>query len=427
MESGSTALSLLVVAAAAALAPLLAELLRKARIPTVLFELLLGIVLGPYVLGWIESTPFIESLSLLGLAFLMLLAGYETDLKSLKGEPLTRASIAWLVTLALGLGAGALLMYTDFVLSELLIGLCLTTTALGVLVPMMHDRGQSDTTFGRFVMGAGTAGEFAPIIAVTILLTGDQPFREVLLLAAFIVVAVVGALLAARPQPPGWVALLQKHLHTSSQLPVRLAVLLLSAMVYLASELGLDTILGAFTAGVLLRMLRPPAQADELDSRLEGIGFGFLVPLFFIVSGMHFDVDALRNDPATLLRVPIFFVLFLVVRGAPVLLVYRRVLSVRNRAALGLLQSTCLPLVVVITGIGIETGRMRSSNATALVAAAMLSVLVFPLAGFALMDESSDDVEADAGVGVGSDAGSFEGATDSQGPQPPMDPAADAL
>jgi Kef-type K+ transport system membrane component KefB len=358
----------------------------------------------------------------LGLAFLMLLAGYETDLKVLRGPPLTRATISWGATLVLGLLVGALLAVTDFVVSELLVGLCLTTTALGVLVPMMHDRGLGETRFGRYVMGAGTLGEFAPIIAVTILLTGDQPLREVALLTAFIVVAVVGALMAARPQPPNWIELLQKHFHTSSQLPVRIAVLLLSAMVFLAAELGLDTILGAFTAGVLLRILRHPSQASELDSRLEGIGFGFLVPVFFIVSGMHFDAGSLFNDPATLLRVPIFLGLMLLVRGTPVLLVYRGLISGRNRVALAIMQSTALPLVVVITGIGVETGTMRPQNATALVAAAMLSVLIFPLLGFGLMDPEPVGAPGDEPRGDHDredDDEHLDGV--------PVDPAADAL
>lgn len=376
---------LLVVAAAAVVAPLLADRLRRWRVPVVLFELLLGILIGPHAFDIVDIDPLLSDLSSIGLAFLMLLAGYEVDLSKMRGTPLNRATTSWVGSLALGLAVGFVLMESGFVRSELLVGLALTTTALGVLLPMLGDRGLLDSGIGRHILAAGTLGEFGPIVAIALLLSGENPLHEALVLIAFVVVAVGAAFLGSRPQPPAAIATVQRHMHTSAQLPVRIAVLLLAIMLWLAFDLGLDTILGAFTAGVILRLLRSEEQAEVLDPKLEALGFGFFIPVFFIVTGMGFAMDTLIDDPATLVRVPIFLVLFVVVRGLPALVVYRRDLPMRARAGLAIVQSTALPLVVVITTIGLEQGHMTEQNATALVGAAMLSVLVLPLLGFSVL------------------------------------------
>jgi len=277
------------------------------------------------------------------------------------------------------------LMISGFVISSLLVGLALTTTAIGTLLPMLRDRGLLETRFGDYLAAAGAVGEFAPIIAVTILLGSSSPTSEGVLLLAFVVLAIGVAWMASRPQPPRLVEIMQRHLSTSTQLPVRVIMLLITAMVAVASTLGLDMLLGAFAAGLIARLALHPEQAEALTPKLESIGFGFLIPVFFIVSGMKFDVTALWSEAGTAIRVPIFLGLFLIVRGLPALVVYRKLLSGTERLALALLQSTALPLLVVITEIGLATGRMRPENATALVGAGMLSVLVFPLAGFALL------------------------------------------
>jgi Kef-type K+ transport system membrane component KefB len=399
---------LVVVAAAAVVAPLLADRLRRWRVPVVLFELLLGILIGPDVLDLVEMNSLLDSLASIGLAFLMLLAGYEVDLDRMKGPPLKLASLAWAGSLVLGLFVGFVLMTEGFVRSELLVGLALTTTALGVLLPMLSDRGLMHTDVGRHALSAGTIGEFGPIVAIALLLSGENPLHEALVLVAFVVVAVAAAWLGSRPQPPAAIAMVQRHMHTSAQLPVRIAVLLLAIMLWLAFDLGLDTILGAFTAGVILRLLRSEEQADVLDPKLEGLGFGFFIPLFFVVTGMRFDLDSLLDDSSTMLRVPIFLVLFLVVRGLPALVVYRNLFAARARAGFAVIQSTALPLVVVITTIGLETEKMTPQNATALVGAAMLSVLVFPLLGFSMLptepapaDRSEEDEIEERGIDTG--------------------------
>lgn len=386
----STATSIVIIAAAAVVAPLLAELLRRWRIPSVLFELLLGIIIGPAVLGWVEVDEFIKGLSEFGLAILFFMAGYEIDFQRLKGAPLNRGSAGWIVSLALGLGLGVVLALEGFVLSSLLVGLALTTTAIGTLLPMLRDRGLLETRFGGFLTASGAVGEFGPILAITILLSASSPLTEAGLLVAFALLAVAVAAMATRPQPPALVEMLQRHLSTSTQLPVRIIILLIVGLVVVAADLGLDNLLGAFAAGMIARLALSPEQTTALTPRLEAIGFGFLIPIFFIVSGVNFDLDALLESPTTLLKVPLFLLLMLAVRGLPALVVYKGLLSGRQRVAMALLQATALPLLVVITEIGLSTDRMTTSNAAALVGAGMLSVLVLPLVGFAVLGDDEE-------------------------------------
>ena len=385
----SIALSLLVITAAAVLAPLLAEAFRRWRVPSVLFELLLGIIIGPFVLGWAQPSSFLVGVSELGLALLFFVAGYELDFRRLRGAPLNKGLLGWGVSLALGLGVGLVLMVQGFVVSSLLVGLCLTTTAIGTLLPMLKDRGLLETRFGDYLAGAGSVGEFGPVVAVTLLLGSSSPGLELLLMALFVAVAVGAAFVATRPQPPRVVEVLRRNLSTSAQLPVRVVVLLLVAMVAMATQLGLDMLLGAFAAGLIARLAMSEEQAEVLKPRIEALGFGFFIPVFFIASGMKFDVTQL-GDVGTIMRLVVFYLLLLAVRGLPALVIYRRDLPGRRRLALAFLQSTALPLLVVITTIGLDTGRMRPENATALVGAGMASVLMFPLVGFSLLGQGSD-------------------------------------
>ncbi|HEY5110220.1 MAG TPA: cation:proton antiporter [Acidimicrobiales bacterium] len=390
--SYETATSVFVIALAVAIAPLCSEVLRRWRIPSVLFELLLGILVGPAVLHWASLGQFVTGLSALGLCFLFFMAGYEIDFAKLSGHPLNRGVTGWLVSLALGLGVGVILLISGFVVSSLLIGLSLTTTAVGTLLPMLRDRDMLESPFGKFLIAAGTAGEFGPVVAVTVLLGAASPGTELILLVVFVVLAVGIALVASRPQPPRMVETMQRHLGTSTQLPVRIVLLLVTGLVLVASSLSLEVLLGAFAAGLIVRIAFSREQAEAMQPRLESIGFGFLIPVFFVVSGMEFHARELFGNVSTLERVPIFLGLFLVVRGLPAFVVYVRILGLRQRAALGILQSTALPLLVVITQIGLATHHMLPVNATALVGAGMVSVLLFPLVGFAVAGKDAGPI-----------------------------------
>lgn len=391
--SYATATSVFAIAIAVAVAPLCSEVLRRWRVPSVLFELLLGIVIGPEVLHWASLDQFVTGLSALGLCFLFFMAGYEIDFAKLSGHPLNRGITGWMVSLALGLGVGVVLLISGFVISSLLVGLSLTTTALGTILPMLRDRDMLESPFGKFLIAAGTAGEFGPVVAVTVLLGASSPETELILLIAFVALAVGIALVASRPQPPRLVETMQRHLGTSTQLPVRIVLLLITGLVLLASSLSLEVLLGAFAAGLIVRIAFSRQQAEAMQPRLEAIGFGFLIPVFFVVSGMEFHARALFDNVATLERVPIFLGLFLVVRGLPALFVYVHLLGLRQRVALGVLQSTALPLLVVITQIGLATNHMLPINATALVGAGMASVLLFPLVGFAMAGKDAKPID----------------------------------
>jgi Kef-type K+ transport system membrane component KefB len=374
----STTGTLVLIGIVAVIAPLLAELTGRLAIPSVVFEIALGIVIGPAVLGIAHPGSVVVALEEMGLSYLMFLAGLELDLQRIRGRSLRLAATGWMMSLALALLAALALMLIGTVLDAIVIGLALTTTALGTLLPILRDAGMFGGRFGARVMAIGSVGEFAPILAVAVLLNRRNPELTAVLLLLFVVVAVAAALAAARPHPPKVIRLLHRHVHSSAQLPVRAAVLLIVSLVLLASELGLDVLLGAFAAGIVVRLFVRGEDSTIVRGKLEAIGFGFLVPIFFIVSGMQFDLHALFATPAGLLRVPLFLVLFLVVRGAPVLLLHRRDLPGRELGPLALCAATGLPLIVVITTIGVSEGRMRPVNAAALVAAGMLSVLLYP-------------------------------------------------
>jgi len=375
----STEATLVLIGIVAAISPILAELTGRLAIPDVVLEIALGIVIGPAVLGIAHPGSVIVALEEMGLSYLMFLAGLELDLPRIRGRSLQLATTGWMISLALALLIATALTVIGTVLDAIVIGLALTTTALGTLLPILRDAGLFEGHFGSRVMAVGSVGEFAPILAVAVLLDRRNPETTAVLLFVFVVVAVLAALVAARPHPPKLIRFLHRHVHSSAQLPVRISVLLILGLVFLAFRLGLDVLLGAFAAGIVVKLFVQGEDRKIVTGKLEAIGFGFLVPIFFIVSGMQFDLHALFATPMGLLRVPLFLVLLLVVRGAPALLLYRGDLPRYQLVPLALLAATGLPLIVVITTIGVEEGRMRPVNAAALVAAGMLSVLLYPM------------------------------------------------
>ncbi len=378
MTSLAAVPTLVLIAAVAAVSPLIAEWTKRIGVPEVVIQILFGMAIGPAALNLAHPGDVVDALSDLGLGFLMFLAGTELDLKRVRGLPLRLGLVGWGMSLVLALGAAFTLVSVGLGLDTVVIGLALTTTAIGTMLPMIRDAGVLDTKFGSFMLAAGSVGEFVPIVAVALLLTEKDPVLTIALLVAFVAIAVVTALLATRARPPKLVALLSRHLNSSAQLPVRIAVLMVLLLTYLALELGLDVLLGAFTAGIVVRLFIIGKDSEIVKGKLEAIGFGFLVPIFFIVSGVQFDIHAFVEKPETLLRIPLFLALFLFVRGTPALLLYRKVLSAAERVSFALLSATGLPLIVVITSIGVSEGKMRPDNAAALVGAGMLSVVLLP-------------------------------------------------
>jgi Kef-type K+ transport system membrane component KefB len=370
-----------VVAATAALA--VAVLPKRAGPPVVVVELLLGIAVGPHGLELARVDDFIAFFSNLGLALLFFFAGYEIDLGRIRGRPLQLGSWGWLMSVVIAYAIGAVLVSDGIVLSFVFAGTALATTAIGTLIPILRDSGELRTGFGRYLLAAGAVGEFGPILLVTLVLSTQNPLHEAGLLVAFVAVALGVAVLSVRWAHRAW-PVMERTLEASSQLAVRIVTVLVFGLTALAADLGLDILVGGFAAGMIMRLALQGHDADVLESKLAAIGFGLLVPFFFVTSGMRFDLDALVSSAGALLKVPLFLALLLVVRGAPALLLYRGVLGARDRLALAFFSATALPLVVGITTIATAEGHMRSSTAAALVGAAIVSTLAFPFAGLAL-------------------------------------------
>lgn len=388
---------LALITLAAVVAPFLADRVEPwLKVPSVVFEILLGVLLGPALLGLVEKTDVVDALSDLGLAFLMFLAGYEIEVGRVVGGPLRRATWSWLVSLGMGLAIGLAVGGTD---TGLVVGLALTTTALGVVLPLVRDAGLGGTRFGDGVLAVGTIGEFGPILAIAFVLSGQRPAHTLAVLVVFAALALAGAWLARKPRHPRLGRLVAATLGTSSQVAVRLCVFLVIVLFAITEWLGLDPVLGAFTAGLLVRVFlrsSDPAEARIVGSRLEGIGFGFLIPVFYVVTGVALDVGSLFSDPAVLVSVPIFLVLLLVVRGVPTFLLHRRDLPRREALALSTMASTALPLIVVITTAGVSSGALDEAQAAALVFSGVLSVLLFPA-----LAERIGDVRASAAPATG--------------------------
>ena len=385
-----------IVTVAAIAAITVAVVPRRFAPPVVVVELMLGIVVGPEVLDLAHTDDFIDFFSNLGLGMLFFFAGYEIDFERIKGRPLKLGALGWLLSIALAYGIGGALAAAGVVVSFLYTGSAMATTAIGTLIPILRDNGELKTKFGTYLLAAGGVGEFGPILLVTLVLSAKQPLHEAVILIGFVAIALALALASVRLAWRGWPAL-ERTFEASSQLAVRITVVLVFGLVLLASELGLDVLLGGFVAGMIVRMALKGRELAVFESKLTAVGFGFFVPFFFITSGIEFNLGALGSAEA-LGKLVLFFALFLVVRGTPALLLYRGVLAARDRAALAFYSATELPLVVAITTLAVDDGHMKSSTAAGLVGAAMLSTLVFPFVGLALRkrSESKGDDEPPA-------------------------------
>ena len=301
----------------------------------------------------------------------------------------------WLISVALAYGIGGILAAAGVVVSFLYTGSAMATTAIGTLIPILRDADEIETKFGTYLLAAGAMGEFGPILLVTLILTTTDPLHAAVILILFVLLAVFTGVLAVRSAWKGW-PLVERTFETSSQLAVRLAVLLVFGLVALASSLGLDLLLGGFVAGMITRIALRGREVTVFDSKLTAVGYGLLIPFYFVTSGMAFNATALVSSTTAMLKLPMFLALFLIVRGTPALLLYRGVLGLRDRFALAFYSATELPLVVAITTIAIDEGHMRSSTAAALVGAAIVSALVFPLVGMRLRKGATglpDEVE----------------------------------
>ena len=370
--------SLVAVLAAAATAVFAADALRRLLVPLVVLEILAGVAIGPQLLGFAQVTPLVAALARLGVCFLFFLAGYEIEIERVRGLPLRLGGIGWLCSAALGCAAALLLRPAGLDDEVVPVAVALTTTALGVLLPILRDSGVLETPLGAATLGAGAFGEFGPIVLLALFLGSSSFAHAALWLLVFCGVVVAVAVTARRVRPRTHVRLLHGTLTTSAQLVVRGSVLVLLLLVLLATRLGLDLLLGAFCAGLIVRLADPIGDAAVLRQRIDAVGFGFLIPVFFVVTGMRLDVAAFAAGPGAALLLVSLVAAFLVVRGVPAVLCIPS-LGAAGSAALALFTATQLPLVVVITDAARARGMMTPATASALIGAGMVSVAVYPL------------------------------------------------
>lgn len=377
----SAGASLFAIALIAVLAPLLAGFVPRRLLPEVVLLLVFGMIVGPNVLGWAVDGSEVDLLRQLGLGMLFLLAGFEIDVSEITGRGGRRAVVTWLVSLTAAFAAVLVLGRSGAVSAEIAVAIALTSTALGTLLPILKDSGLQSSALGRTVINHGAIGELGPVVAMAILLGTRGDIESVVILGLFVLAAIaVGFVpLALRREGSKLLAVIRRGSDTTAQTTVRLTVLLLITLTAIATVFGLDIILGAFAAGFILRRV-VPAGDEQLEAKLGGLAFGFLIPVFFVTSGMSIDIHAVVAAPGVLVA---FLALLVLVRGLPVFFATRwdaqNRFSTREQVRVALYATTGLPLIVAVTGVAVDSGQMSTANASILVAAGAITVLVLPM------------------------------------------------
>jgi len=390
--------NLLLVMAVAFAAPLVLGLFPRLQLPSVVLEIVAGIVIGPSVLGFVEFDQSVEVVALIGLAFVLFLAGLEIELEKLRGPVLRLTALGFALSFAIAVAVSLVLSAGGLVDTPLLVAIILCATSLGVLVPVLKDAGEIASTFGQLIIAAASIADFGAIILLSLFFSGEGGTGSTLLLlgSLFALAAVVLAVVRGAERSMRIRADLLRLQDTTAQIRVRASLLLFVGFAAVAEALGLEVILGAFIAGAIVSLADRDQAMTHPDFRrkLEAIGFGFFIPVFFVSSGVRFDLDALTASASSLLMVPVFLAALVVVRGLPAFL-YRGRLGTRKAAIAGLMQATSLPFIVAATAIGQELGLIDAAGSAALIGAGLLSVLCFPLAGLILLRRDGAGREPD--------------------------------
>lgn len=371
---------LLLIAFIAMLAPLIAELPSNFRLPVVVLEIILGILIGPHVFNLASPDGMTGTLGELGLAFLLFMVGLEIDFDKIRGRPLSLAVGGWFLSLFVAMVCMFFFNVIGLIQTPpLLAAVALSTTALGVLAPILRDRGELNSAFGTYMVAAAAVGEFGPLMIISLLLipTHDT-FLHTLLMVTFIIIALVAANIALNTRSSRLIEIMTRTMQSSGQLPVRICILLQILFVALASKFGLNIVMGAFAAGMLAGLVIKGKEGEPLRQKLDAIGYGFLIPIFFIVVGMRFEVSALWSAPLAPIQVTLLLGFLVLVRGVPVFL-YKKELAPEEKLPFAFYSATGLPLIVIISEIGVSSGLMPPDRAAILVSTGMISVLLFPI------------------------------------------------
>ena len=388
-DTESSIVSLFIIAAAAAVAPLLSSLTHK-RVPDVVWLLILGVIVGPNGLGLAASTEPITVFREVGMGMLFLIAGTEINVEEVHGGAGRRSLLTWLACFGIGLAvswAAVAASGTTGVAAATYIALAiaLTSTALGTLLPILMEAGVMGTTIGKAVLVHGAVGELAPIIAMSLLLSARSPWASAIILLVFALASVVAVAIPTRfiLKHPAFGRTILHGAQTSQKTLMRVVMVVLTGLMALSAVMELDMVLGAFAAGIIVRALAP-GNFTMVEGELRTLGFSFLIPLFFVTSGMTISLSAVAAYPFLLVA---FVGAILVVRGAPIILMERFHGSIervvwKDAMRIGLYGATGLPIIVAVTELGVSTGVLPAWLASLLVVAGAMSVLLFPRVAF---------------------------------------------
>ena len=394
MESIHT--ELFFIALAAALAPLLIQIPTQFRMPLVVAEILLGMLIGPHILNLVSTDGLVALLGELGLTYLLFMVGLEIDLEHMQGKSLTLAASGWVMSFLLALIF--MLMFQSIGLIKappILVAVAVSTTALGIVAPILRNAGTINTDFGKLLLTAAAMGEFGPLLVITFLLIPTHStVWHTLFMLAFLCITFLVVDMAIRVRTSNWMDLIAHTMKQGGQFPVRICIAVQALLVALAAKFGINVVIGAFAAGLVVNLTTKNEGGAILRYKLDAIGYGFLIPFFFIVAGMRFDISALWASPLVPVQIIALLGLLLLVRGAPVLL-YGKLLAPTERLPFALYSATGLPLIVIISEIGVSSGLLPPDRGAVLVSAGMISVLLFPILAHRLIDQSKQKPDSD--------------------------------
>lgn len=370
------------IMAAAVTAPLISWATGK-RVPAVVLLIGAGILIGPHWLGLASTEGGVGLLKQLGLGMLFLLAGYEINPAMIRSREGRTSATTWLVCMGLSFAGACALLHPHNTSTAVVLAIAFTSTAVGTLMPIMKQQQVLHTPVGRSLLVHGAIGEIFPIFAMALLLSARSTWVTAIVLAAFFVVALVVAAIprTVRFLLPWTARAMVLNAGATNQTVMRLVLWMLGVLMAVAAVFELDVVLGAFAAGFILRRLVPEKFGEAVEQRLDIVGYSLLIPVFFVCSGMTIDPRAVADKPWLLcILVPLIYV----VRGLPVLIrelfftTGSQLTNVREKIQLSLYAATALPIIAAVTEVAVESQLLSEENASLLVAAGSVTVLIFP-------------------------------------------------
>lgn len=370
------------IMAAAVMAPLISWATGK-RVPAVVLLIGAGILIGPHWLGLASTEGGVGLLKQLGLGMLFLLAGYEINPAMIRSREGRTSATTWLVCMGLSFAGACALLHPHNTSTAVVLAIAFTSTAVGTLMPIMKQQQVLHTPVGRSLLVHGAIGEIFPIFAMALLLSARSTWVTAIVLAAFFVIALVVAAIprTVRFLLPWTARAMVLNAGATNQTVMRLVLWMLGVLMAVAAVFELDVVLGAFAAGFILRRLVPEKFGEAVEQRLDIVGYSLLIPVFFVCSGMTIDPRAVVDKPWLLcILVPLIYV----VRGLPVLIrelfftTGSQLTNVREKIQLSLYAATALPIIAAVTEVAVESQLLSEENASLLVAAGSVTVLIFP-------------------------------------------------